>query len=736
MTRLLLILLLLIPGQALAAPAAVSLAVRERVAAAPAATVAVIIRMADRVDLTPYAARAVSLRRLGPVARHQHRQQLVEALRARADDSQQGLRSLLRTLGATDIVPLWINNSIAARVPAGAIDQIAAQPAVAAVVLDEAHPLEAPQPEAIAIPVNPLPVINAIQLQNLGLNGTGVVVAIFDTGVDVTHPSLSASYLGAGGWFDPYTTPATTVPYDPINARNPLGHGTEVASLAVGGNLLGVAPGARWIAAKLFNDAGLAFNSKIHQAFQWVLGSSADIVNNSWGFDPGRCVQQDDPVTPDSDNDTNFHPDIQALQSAGVLVVFSAGNDGPATATSVSPANYPEGFAVGSAGSIDALKTVSSFSSRGPSACDGSVYPELLAPGFELRMAAAGGGLAVGSGTSFSAPLVSGVAALLMQGFPAATLAELTAALKESAADLGAAGPDNSYGYGLVDALAAHERLANVPMIAVHETAPPEDDQVAAYGQLLPGSTTTITLRNAGGGSLAIGGLETGSLPAAVALIQDNCSGASLTAGASCTLQLQFSSVATGAFSGALLVNSSDPAAAQSSIALSGTINTPPAAATLLSPANGATAVPSVPLLQWKQVTPDADGEPVSNLLLISTDPVLAGATPVTVAWQQTMGRMLLAGGLGLLPLVLGCRHGRSRRVLWLLLALLFTAGLLACGGGGGGGEADALAAVPGELRSFQAGPLQGGTTYYWRILSTDLRGGTSQSPIMSFTTQ
>jgi subtilisin family serine protease len=142
-------------------------------------------------------------------------------------------------------------------------------------------------------------------------------------------------------------------------------------------------------------------------------------------------------------------------------VVFSAGNGGPYTYTSESPPNYPEGFA---AGAVDEILDIAYFSSRGPSGC-GLIYPDLVAPGVEIRTAdLTFGGLFPNSyspwtGTSFAAPHVAGTMTLLASAFPSATIDDLEQALKDSSLDLGIAGPDNDYGYGLIDAMEAYNTL-------------------------------------------------------------------------------------------------------------------------------------------------------------------------------------------------------------------------------------------------------------------------------------
>ena len=175
-----------------------------------------------------------------------------------------------------------------------------------------------------------------------------------------------------------------------------------------------------------------------------------DVVNNSWGLSAGNaCLAE-------------FEPDVAALKAAGIAVVFAAGNDGPASASSASPANYDGSFSVGA---VDNTDTIEFSSSRGPSACAGSLFPSVTAPGVGIRTSdlTFGGVIpdayATVSGTSFAAPHVAGAMALLLSAFPGTAVADLEAAIARSAVDLGAAGPDNVYGNGLVDVAAAYQRL-------------------------------------------------------------------------------------------------------------------------------------------------------------------------------------------------------------------------------------------------------------------------------------
>ncbi len=195
-----------------------------------------------------------------------------------------------------------------------------------------------PQP-ATDLPWN-LAMLDVAQANyGLGLDGHGVVVANLDTGVDWQHPALLTHYRGyrehglavhQGNWHvstdEPYTYPG-----------DGNGHGTHTMGTMVGddgqGHRVGVAPGARWIAVKAFNNAGYAYESWLHDAFQWILAPEGDpslapdVVNNSWSSDVS--------------SDTRFLPDVEALIAAGILPIFAAGNEGPRPGSVGSPASCP-----------------------------------------------------------------------------------------------------------------------------------------------------------------------------------------------------------------------------------------------------------------------------------------------------------------------------------------------------------------------------------------------------------
>lgn len=424
-------------------------------------------------------------------SKNERRRRTVSALRDLAEKSQPPLVEFLQARGATDIKQLWIINSIAATLNAATISAVANWPGVAEIRSDGA--LSAPQTTLSTGPSEwNIDGIQAPKLWDLGFSGSGIVVASIDTGVDADHPDLSGKWRGgSGAWYDPHGE-HPTAPFDPN------GHGTQTLGLIVGGDAggttIGVAPSAKWIAVKLFDDSGKASYSDAHLGFQWLLDpdgdpqndDAPDVVNASWGYDgsAGKCILE-------------FDGDIATLKAVDIAVVFSAGNSGPWDSSSVSPANNPSGFGIGA---IKDNMTVARTSSRGPSACDGTIFPEVVAPGVSVRTADLSFGgfpfYATVSGTSFAAAHASGAMALLAGAKPGATVAQLEEALTVSAVDLGNAGGDNTYGSGLIDVLEAYNRLDGTapanPAIGIQKK--PDSQQVLS-GEF---ATFTITVTNLG----------------------------------------------------------------------------------------------------------------------------------------------------------------------------------------------------------------------------------------------
>ena len=416
----------------------------------PGEEVAVIVTLADQVD--PDAFKGGD--------RGRFRRELVAALKAKAAATQQPVMALLASRGGRGAVSLWAINGIAVSVTAEVLLELEQLPEVSSLKLDATVDAPWTAKSTALLPEWNLLAIRAPELWDLGYAGAGVVVASMDTGVDVDHLDLAGGWRGGGNsWFDPNGEHAS--PHDAG------GHGTQTMGLMVGGDAggsaIGVAPDAQWIAVKIFDDAGQATLSGIHQGFQWLLDpdgdpgtdDAPDVVNNSWGFPEtvNQCY-------------TEFAPDIELLKTVGIAVVFSAGNRGPQGSSSVSPANNPGSVATGA---VDEFLSVADSSSRGPGACDGSPYPELTAPGVNVLTSDLTFGGAFPdryvsvTGTSFAAPQVSGGMALLLGAFPDATVGELEQALESAALDLGTSGPDDDHGFGLIDLVEAYALLSDPP---------------------------------------------------------------------------------------------------------------------------------------------------------------------------------------------------------------------------------------------------------------------------------
>jgi bacillopeptidase F len=373
---------------------------------------------------------------------------VTKQLRISAESGQAPVLNWLRSNGVERIRPLWINNSIAVSIRADLVDRLAAFPGVEEIQLDSSIELAEPLYEAASTDEWNLGAIGAPALWHMGFTGRGMVVATMDSGVDLSHPELSDKWRGgSNGWFDPNGEHAA--PHDAD------GHGTQVMGIILGGDrggsAIGVAPDARWIAVKVFDDKGRSSLSRIHEGFQWLLDpdgdpatdDSPDLVNSSWAIQGSlnRC-------------DLEFREDLRALRAAGIAVVWAAGNAGPYQSSSYSPANYPESFAVGASARF--MPTPALTSSRGPSPCEGAKYPTVLAPGVGIRTCdlTFGGVIANSyvsvSGTSFAAAHVTGAMALLMQAAPRFSSGTLERALKRAARN-SPGEPDNDSGYGMID---------------------------------------------------------------------------------------------------------------------------------------------------------------------------------------------------------------------------------------------------------------------------------------------
>ncbi|HEY0640739.1 MAG TPA: S8 family serine peptidase [Pseudonocardiaceae bacterium] len=392
-------------------------------------------------------------------------QAVVDALRKVADESQASVRATLDDAGAT-YRPYWISNTI--HVTAGdeaLVARLAATPGVQRIVAPRTYAIPTPAPGTAERTVNAvewgIAAVNADDVwSGYGVRGEGVVIANIDTGVQFNHPALVGKYRGNTNgtfdhnynWVDPSAVCAGGTPCDNNN------HGTHTMGTMVGddgaGNQIGVAPNARWIAAK-----GCESNSCSDTALlgsgQWIVAPTdltganprpdlrPHIVNNSWGGGGGDPWYQDT---------------VNAWRAAGIFPAFSNGNSGPSCNTSGSPGDYANSY---SSGAYDVNGAIASFSSRG--AAGGAIKPNLASPGVNVRSSIAGNGYGAFSGTSMASPHTAGAVALMWSAAPSliGDIAQTSALLNQTAVDTsdltcgGTAGNNNVWGEGKLDAFAA-----------------------------------------------------------------------------------------------------------------------------------------------------------------------------------------------------------------------------------------------------------------------------------------
>ncbi|MER5631480.1 S8 family peptidase [Streptomyces nitrosporeus] len=249
-------------------------------------------------------------------------------------------------------------------------------------------------------------------------DGTGVKIAVVDTGIDATHPDLAGRVVAERNF--------SGAP----DARDRAGHGTHVASVAAGSGakdarFKGVAPGAQLISAKVLDDHGVGDDSSILAGVDWAVSQGADIVNMSLGSPDTLGI---DPLEAQVN---------QVSAEKGVLFAVAAGNSGPGQGTVASPGSADAALTVGA---VDGEDRIADFSSIGPRTGDGAVKPDITAPGVDITAAAAAGtqgqnppGYISKSGTSMATPHVAGAAAILKQKNPDWTGARIKAVLTGSA---------------------------------------------------------------------------------------------------------------------------------------------------------------------------------------------------------------------------------------------------------------------------------------------------------------
>jgi len=394
------------------------------------------------------------------MSRAQRLKAVIHNLASYRPDGIDRVEQFLKEHSSTVLTRYWIVPAFSASLSEAEIRDLSTFPGVRDIVSDETveliTPVEVRAADALATSSSShAQMLNVPALWARGITGLGRLVCSFDTGVESDHPALSGKWRGnhaalSASWFS--TIAPLAAPYDKAD------HGTHTMGTMVGvagSDTIGVAPGAEWITAGVI-DQGKSLSatfSDILAAFQWALNPDGDpattddvpdVILNSWGV----------PASLFSPCDETFFAAIDNVEAAGIVCIFSAGNEGPAASSLRNPASRASSpLNAFSVGAVDNAKVVASFSSRGPGGCGfTAIKPEIVAPGVNVRSASKDGGYKLMSGTSMAAPFVAGLVALCRQYNPDATVEEIKWAIINSAQDLGPTGEDNAYGYGLPDA--------------------------------------------------------------------------------------------------------------------------------------------------------------------------------------------------------------------------------------------------------------------------------------------
>ncbi|WP_405900772.1 S8 family serine peptidase [Streptomyces sp. NBC_00727] len=458
----------------------------------------------DKADLT------TAKRKHGHAARAKA---AFDELKTKAHKSQQSLNTYLdkKKVGHQDF---WIANAVEVTGDQDLVEQLAKRSDVARIIKEQHYKLDdieskptraqteaavkaATQEEAAedATPEWGVKDIKADRVwDDYEDRGEGIVIANVDSGVQYDHPDLVDNYRGNNGdgsfthdynWYDASGECPTSAPCD----NN--GHGTHTMGTMVGKGGVGVAPNATWIAAKGC-ESELCNDSTLLLAGQWILAPTdhngqnprpdlaPNIVNNSWGAD---------------DTTSTFYKEIvEAWNSAGIFEAFAAGNDGDGSTCSTT---HPPGSQVTSygVGAYDSTGKIANFSGFGPSLVDGSMKPNISAPGVDVRSTWPGDSYNTISGTSMATPHVAGAVALLWSAAPSliGDIDATRALLNDGAIDVddthcgGTADANNVWGEGKLDIFASVDKA---PHTAATVTGKVTD---AATGKALTGLSIKAT---------------------------------------------------------------------------------------------------------------------------------------------------------------------------------------------------------------------------------------------------
>jgi serine protease AprX len=386
-------------------------------------------------------------------------------------------KARVAALGGSVTRDLPIVGGFSAVLPGDAVGALRADPTVRSVTPDATVRVDAAPAPLLAPKPPPAPEPTAVYTRSLGADnawqagakGQGVTVAVLDTGVS-EHADLAGRLVPVRNDLTGAVTPCLNLSGE-ATCDDTYGHGTFVAGVAAGDGTAGgsdaysgVAPEANVLAIKVTGRSGATDVSNVLAAIQWVVSFKSTygikVLNLSMSTDSVQSYRSDP-----------FNYAVERAWDAGIVVVVSASNRGPTSTTISKPGDDP---LVVTVGAVDDRGTfglgndeIPDFTSRGPTPADGIAKPDVVAPGAHMTsLRVAGSTIATdsgspagpylrGSGTSFSAAAVSGVAALMLGRNPAMTPNQVKYALLQTARDLPGSTDPMAVGAGEVDAAAA-----------------------------------------------------------------------------------------------------------------------------------------------------------------------------------------------------------------------------------------------------------------------------------------
>lgn len=372
-------------------------------------------------------------------------------------------------LGGSIARPLPIVHGFSATVPASAIADMARITAIRSISLDAHVKIFEASPDSSQLRSLHPQVVRADKVWDAGITGRGTTVALVDTGVaDV--PDLAGRVKTITDDLTGATSSCVNMTSD-TDCGDYYGHGTFMAGIIAGngagsnGRWKGIAPEASIVALKVAGRDGGADVSTVLAAIQWVVSFKdrygIRVMNLSLGTNSTQTYRTD-PL--------NYA--VERAWDAGIVVIVSASNLGPDPRTIAKPGDDPWVITVGATDDNGTVRlnddSVPDFSSRGPTAADGLSKPDVAAPGGHIVSLRAPGSLIdtafpgtsfetwyrKGSGTSMSAAVASGVAALMVQANPTITPNRVKYALVSTARAAASANP-YEVGAGEIDVEAA-----------------------------------------------------------------------------------------------------------------------------------------------------------------------------------------------------------------------------------------------------------------------------------------